>query len=61
MRESIELIPVESMDEVFSIALHRVILPQRVGDTFVIEVEVEADEDDDGAEKKPAAAKGAEE
>jgi ATP-dependent Lon protease len=41
VRERLELIPVETMDEVFEIALHRVILPPRVGGHFVIEVEEE--------------------
>jgi ATP-dependent Lon protease len=43
VRERLELIPVDSMDEVIEIALHRVILPPRVGGAFIIEVP----EDDD--------------
>jgi ATP-dependent Lon protease len=39
VREHLELIPVENMDEVFSVALHRVIVPQRIAGDFVIEVE----------------------
>ena len=38
VREQLELIPVESMDEVFAIALHRVIVPQMRGGNFVIEI-----------------------
>lgn len=45
VRQRLELIPVETMDDVFEIALHRVILPTRLADGFVIEVE---DEDDEG-------------
>jgi ATP-dependent Lon protease len=44
VRDRLELVPVETMDEVFAIALHRVILPQRVAGQFVIEV----DEDEAG-------------
>ncbi len=39
VREGLELIPVETMDDVFSIALHRVIVPQRIAGNYVIEVE----------------------
>ncbi|HYM80193.1 MAG TPA: S16 family serine protease [Candidatus Limnocylindria bacterium] len=39
VRDQLELIPVENMDEVFSVALHRVIVPQRIGGDFVIEVD----------------------
>ncbi|MBI1798426.1 MAG: AAA family ATPase [Candidatus Eisenbacteria bacterium] len=46
VRERLEIVPVDTMDEVFSIALHRVILPQRVAGNFVIEVP----EDDEDAE-----------
>ncbi len=41
VREKLELVPVETMDDVFAVALHRVILPQRVGGNFVIEVDEE--------------------
>jgi ATP-dependent Lon protease len=49
VRQRLELIPVETMDEVFEIALHRVILPSRLADGFVIEVDDDDDEtgDDD--------------
>jgi ATP-dependent Lon protease len=43
VRDRLELVPVETMDEVFSIALHRVILPQRVAGQFVIEIDEEED------------------
>jgi ATP-dependent Lon protease len=46
VRERLEVIPVETMDEVFSIALHRVILPQRVAGNFVIEVADESDSEE---------------
>jgi len=38
VRAHLDLVPVDSMDEVFSLALHRVIVPQRVAGDFVIEV-----------------------
>jgi len=58
VRENLELIPVDSMDEVFGIALHRVIVPQRIAGNFVIEVEEE--EESPEPEHPPAtrAAKG---
>ena len=46
VRDRLELVPVETMDEVFSIALHRVILPQKVAGQYVIEV----DDDEPAAE-----------
>ncbi len=48
VRERLELIPVETMDDVFEIALHRVIMPSRLADGFVIEIE--EDEDDEAAD-----------
>jgi len=36
VRARLDLVPVESMDEVFDVALSRVIVPQRVGSRFVI-------------------------
>ena len=36
VRERLELVPVETMDEVFEIALSRVIVPQRSGGGFII-------------------------
>jgi ATP-dependent Lon protease len=38
VRAQLEMVPVESMDQVFSIALHRVIVPQRIAGDFVVEV-----------------------
>jgi ATP-dependent Lon protease len=38
VRAHLDLVPVDSMDEVFAHALHRVIVPQRVAGDFVIEV-----------------------
>ncbi len=39
VRERIELLPVDTMDDVFEIALHNLIMPRRVGDEYVIEVD----------------------
>jgi ATP-dependent Lon protease len=36
VRERLELVPVETMDQVFDLALSRVIVPQRAGSAFVI-------------------------
>ena len=38
VRERLELVPVATMDDVFAVALHRVIVPRKVGDEYVIEV-----------------------
>jgi ATP-dependent Lon protease len=46
VRDKLELVPVDTMDEVFSIALHRVILPTKIAGQFIIEVD-DDDEDDD--------------
>jgi ATP-dependent Lon protease len=46
VRDQLELVTVETMDDVFNLALHRVIVPQRVAGNFVIEVDDdEADEE----------------
>ena len=50
VRDRIELVPVETMDEVFAIALHRVILPQRVAGQFIIEVDDDEEETSGGIE-----------
>jgi len=42
VRARMEMVPVENMDEVFSLALHRVIVPQRIAGEFVIEVDDDA-------------------
>ncbi len=48
IRAGLDLVPVETMDEVFAIALSRVIIPQRIAGNFVIEViEGEASSDDE--------------
>jgi ATP-dependent Lon protease len=52
VRDKIELVPVETMDEVFAIALHRVIVPQRMSGNFIIEVE--EDEEDETPASEPA-------
>ena len=52
VRERLELIPVETMDEVFACALSHIIVPQRLGAGFVIEVEA------DDAEPTPPGATG---
>ncbi len=46
VRAGLELVPVESIDQVFDVALHRVIVPPRIGGNFVIEIE---DDDDPAA------------
>jgi len=51
VRDSLELVPVETMDDVFAVALHRVILPNQVGGNFIIEIE----EEDEEHEEAPAA------
>jgi len=51
IRDNLELVPVETMDDVFSVALHRVIVPQRIAGNFVIEVD--DTEDDEEAEFEP--------
>jgi ATP-dependent Lon protease len=48
VREHLELVPVENMDEVFAYALSRVILPQRIAGDYVIEVD-----DDEMIEEQP--------
>jgi ATP-dependent Lon protease len=53
VREKIEMVPVETMDEVFTIALHRVIVPQRMSGNFIIEVEDDEGEDGDSS-REPA-------
>jgi len=44
VRSRLELLPVANMDDVFAIALHRVIVPQRMAGDYVIEVEEEESE-----------------
>jgi ATP-dependent Lon protease len=53
VREHLELIPVDDMDEVFAVALHRVIVPQAMRGRFVIEVT--DDDEEDGAPDDDAA------
>jgi ATP-dependent Lon protease len=58
VRDHLDLVAVETMDDVFTVALHRVILPQRIGGNFVIEVEDERDEGAEGsAGVRPRAAR----
>ncbi|HEY6867620.1 MAG TPA: S16 family serine protease [Candidatus Eisenbacteria bacterium] len=47
VREHLDLVSVETMDDVFAVALHRVIVPQRATGNFVLEFE---DDDDDGGD-----------
>ncbi len=54
VRDQLELVPVDSMDEVFAIALHRVIVPQRIAGNFVIEV----DDDDESVEVETESSDG---
>jgi ATP-dependent Lon protease len=44
VRDHLELIPVDTMDDVFEHALHRVIIPQSIGGNFIIEIDEEEDE-----------------
>jgi ATP-dependent Lon protease len=44
VRARLELVPVETMDEVFDLALSRIVVPQRYGDAFVIPAEEPEDE-----------------
>jgi ATP-dependent Lon protease len=53
VRDKLELVPVDTMDEVFSIALHRVILPQKIAGQFIIEVEDDDEDDDDDSDASP--------
>ncbi len=41
VRARLELVPVETMDDVFAYALNRVVIPRKVGDEYVIEVDEE--------------------
>jgi ATP-dependent Lon protease len=60
VRDQLELVPVESMDEVFAVALHRVIVPQRINGDFVIEIEDDEESEDHGDDADPPrAARGA--
>jgi len=43
VREKLDLVPVETMDDVFALALHRVIIPQSVSGNFIIEVDDDSD------------------
>ena len=43
VRKHLQLVPVETMDDVFAVALHRVVAARHVASNFVIEFE-----DDDG-------------
>jgi ATP-dependent Lon protease len=54
VRDRLELTPVDTMDDVFQIALHQLIVPRRVGDEYVIEVD--EDQVPPGAEEAAAAA-----
>jgi ATP-dependent Lon protease len=53
VRDKLELVPVDTMDEVFSIALHRVILPQKIAGQFVIEVDDDDEDDDEDSNGAP--------
>ena len=56
VQEKLELIAVETMDEVFACALSRVILPQNMNGEFVIEgFEVEVEEEAEGEDGEEAA------
>ncbi len=53
VRDKLELIAVETMDEVFACALSRVILPQNMNGEFVLEDVIEDDEESDEATPSP--------
>ncbi|HUK62890.1 MAG TPA: S16 family serine protease, partial [Dongiaceae bacterium] len=57
VRDHLELVPVEDMDDVFAVALHRVIVPQRVNGDFVIEVDEDPIEQEPKSEPLPRAAR----
>jgi ATP-dependent Lon protease len=44
VREGLELVAVETMDDVFALALHRVIVPRTIAGNYVIEIEDDGDE-----------------
>jgi ATP-dependent Lon protease len=48
VRDLLELVPVETMDDVFEYALHRVILPQKINGNYIIEVDEDEEEDGPG-------------
>jgi ATP-dependent Lon protease len=58
VRARLELVPVSNMDEVFAVALHRVILPQRVAGDFVIEVDDETEQEPQPRELRRAGRSG---
>lgn len=55
VRDRLELVPVDTMDDVFALALHRVIVPQRIGGNFVIEVESDESSDETSEVERPEA------
>jgi ATP-dependent Lon protease len=57
VRDQLDLVPVRTMDDVFAVALHRVILPQRIAGNYVIEVP-DDDPDPESESPQPRAAKG---
>ena len=46
VRAHLDMVPVETMDDVFEAALSHVIVPQRIGSNFVIEVEEPGEEEE---------------
>ena len=58
VREHLELIPADTMDDVLDAALHRVILPTRIGGQFVIEVEDDSEVEESATDNLPRAARG---
>jgi len=63
VRERMEMVPVETMDDVFAVALHRIIVPQRVAGNYVLEFEDDGDEETEVEEvqEEPRAARGVDE
>jgi ATP-dependent Lon protease len=58
VRAHLDLVPVESMDDVFAIALHRVIIPQRVAGGFIIETDEAPDDHEPEHGQERASLKG---
>ena len=63
VRERMEMVPVETMDDVFAVALHRIIVPQRVAGNYVLEFEDDGDEEIEveEAQEEPRAARSKDE
>jgi len=56
VRERLELVPVETMDDVFAAALNRVVVPRKVGEEYLVEVDESAAAGGGQVPSEPAAA-----